>query len=162
MRRTWLAVTWWVLTALAQTSLAGGPAAGAILVTDKKLNPAARSFQDDMKTEARTTLVKPADSETWTLHFIAHLKKAAGAEELHVVFYEKLDPKAPKVAKPAGPPEPVNAYPIHTKADAKMVMSELPLKPEDGFKSGGKYEVRVTRLINGKEEIYAKTNLELK
>ena len=41
-------------------------------------------------------------------------------------------------------------------------MSNLDLRPDRGFKEGGKYQVLITRLINGKEEVYARTLLELK
>ena len=44
----------------------------------------------------------------------------------------------------------MQAYPIKTKQTATMPISEVTLKKR-GFKPGGKYQVLITRLINGKE-----------
>ena len=63
-------------------------------------------------------------------------------------------------AKKEGPVEP-QAFQIGTQANAKIVMSDLTVSPEVGLKPG-KYNVRITRLVGGKETVFAKTNLELK
>jgi hypothetical protein len=138
---------------------AGGPvpgSSGSIVITDHQLNPALSSFQKDLKSEAKASLPKNADSDTWKVHLIAYLNRAAGSEDVNVVFYD------PQPVKPGQAREPVQAYPIRTKASAKIVISQLDLKPEDGFKAGGKYEVLVTRLLaTGKEDVYARGTLEL-
>ena len=41
-------------------------------------------------------------------------------------------------------------------------MADVEIKPEDGFKAGNKYNMLVTRLIGGHEEVYARTTIELK
>ena len=41
-------------------------------------------------------------------------------------------------------------------------MSDVEISTDGGFKKGKKYEVRVTRLVKGKEEVFAKTMLLLK
>ena len=82
---------------------------------------------------------------------VVRLKHAPGAEEVNLVFYDTT-PKR----------EYINSYPIRAKATAKIILSEVDLRPEDGFKPGNKYQVLITRLINGKEEVYARTSLELK
>lgn len=140
---------------------AGGPAAGTIVITERMLNPALSTFQSDLKSEARATLTKNPDSESWKVHFIAHLKKSPGSPDVNIVFYE-LGQAAKAAIKTAEPREPVQAYPIKTKQTATMLISEVNLKTEEGFKPGGKYQVLITRLINGKEEVYARTSLELK
>ncbi len=137
---------------------AAGPApgsSGSIVITDHLLNPAMSSFQKDIKTEGKASLPKNPDSETWKVFFVAWLNKAPNADDVNIVFYE------PGPAKPGQAREPVQAYPIHTKSSAKILMSQIDLKPEDGFKAGGKYQVLITRLINGKEDVYARTTLEL-
>lgn len=153
-----------ISVALAGHALAGGRAAasgpppgssGSIVITDHELNPALSSFQKDLRSEAKASLGKNPDSETWKLHFIAYLTRAPGADDVNLVFY---DPQPPK---PGQEREPVQAFPIHTKATAKILMSQIDLKPEDGFKAGGKYQVLVTRLINGKEDVYARGMIEL-
>ena len=42
------------------------------------------------------------------------------------------------------------------------MIATLEINPDAGFKVGSKYNVVVTRLVNGKEEVFAKTTLELK
>lgn len=149
-----------LLVAAAAPSRAGGPAPGTIVITERMLNPALSSFQSDLKSEARATLTKNPDSESWKVHFIAHLKKSPGSPDVNIVFYEVG--QAAKAAVKASEREPVQAYPIKTRQTATMLISEVNLKTEEGFKPGGKYQVLITRLINGKEEVYARTSIELK
>ena len=144
--------------AAAGPAVAGGPApgsSGSIVITDHELNPALSSFHKDLKSEARSSLVRNPETETWRLHFIAYLNRAPGADDVNLVFYD------PQPQKGGQPREPIQAFPIHTKASAKILMSQIDLKPEDGFKPGGKYQVLVTRLINGKEDVYARGTIEL-
>lgn len=149
--------------AVAGHAVAGGHAAagpapgsnGSIVITDHELNPALSSFQKNLKTEARSALSRNPETENWRLHFIAYLNRAPGTEDVNLVFY---DPQPPKAGQPR---EPVQAFPIHTKATAKILMSQIDLRPEDGFKAGNKYQVLVTRLINGKEDVYARGTIEL-
>ncbi len=136
----------------------GGPApgsSGSIVITDHQLNPALYNFQKELKSEAKTSLDKNPDSDTWKMHFIAYLNHAAASEDVNIVFYDPLPPKAGQ------PREPIQAYPIRTKSNAKIVISQLDLKPEEGFKPGGKYQVLLTRLVNGKEDVYARGSIQL-
>lgn len=151
------------LTLVAVPAYAGGPAAGAIVITDHMLNPALSSFQSDLKSEAKSSLAQNPDTESWKVHFVAHLKKSPGSPDVNIVFYE-IGQAAKQATKPVGADahEPVQAYPIKTKQTATMLISEVTLKKEEGFKPGGKYQVLITRLINGKEEVYARTAIELK
>lgn len=158
---TALALALALSTAAVAPAQAGGPAAGTIVITERMLNPALSTFQADLKSEARATLTKDPDSETWKVHFVAHLKKSPGSPDVNIVFYE-LGQAAKAAAKAADPREPVQAYPIKTRQTATMLISEVNLKTEEGFKPGGKYQVLITRLINGKEEVYARTQVELK
>ena len=61
----------------------------------------------------------------------------------------------------AGKAAEANAFPIQTQPSAKILMSDVSVNPEAGIKPG-KYDVRITRLVNGKEEIFARTHVELK
>ncbi len=139
------------------SSAVAAPPAGSIVVTERKLNPYLNSFQQDLKTEAKKVLTKQGERESWKVYFVAYLKKAAGDSKVNVVFYD-----ANEKAKPGQERDPVHFAEIGTKPDAKVLMSEVELRPDLGFKEGGKYQVLITRLINGKEEVYARTQLELK
>ncbi len=129
---------------------------GTITITEKKLEPAQANSLKDLKAEQRSVLGKAPEAEGWQIHLVAHLNRPPGAEEVNIVFYDQTPPK------PGQPREPINAYPIHTKKDGKVMLAQVEVRPEDGFKAGGKYLVLITRLINGKEDVYAKTTLELK
>lgn len=137
------------LLLLGVTAVATAAPPGTLYITEKAVDTSSANFEKDAKAAARGTLKKSGDS--WRLFFVAFLRKAPGAEELNVVLYEPGSK-----AK-----EPVSNYPIRTKATAKIVVAEVEVRPEDGAKAGQKYDVRITRLIGGREEVYARTTLEL-
>lgn len=126
---------------------AGAP--GTIVVTAAPVDPNGPSFEKDLK-KAKRSAIGRTDGK-WHLYFIAYFKKAPGTSELLMVFY---DPASSKV--------PVNTYPFSAKADAKGVMSDIEIAPEGGFKPGRKYELRIIRLIHGREEVFARTMVVLK
>jgi len=120
-----------------------------VVVTAAPVDPTAATFEKDLKKAKRSALGR-TDGK-WHLYFIAFFKKAPGTPALNIVFYD-----------PAKSKEPVNAYPFQAKADAKSVMSDIEIAPEGGFKPGKKYELRITRLVHGREEVFARTTLVLK
>jgi hypothetical protein len=140
--------------ASAASGCIGGGAQGTITITEKMIEPASASNAAALKAAQRCSLAKQADEDGWHINLVAHLNRPPGAEEVNIVFYDL-------VPKP-GPREAVQAYPIRTRKDGKVMLATLEIKPEDGFKAGGKYSVLITRLINGREDIYARTTLELK
>jgi hypothetical protein len=141
-----------LLLALALVSVGGVAwafAPGTIVVTQQQVTPG-DNFEKDLKKAARTSLKN--EGGKWHVYFVAFLKKAPGTPQLNIVFY---DPSSKEK-------DPINAYPFEAKADAKVVMSDVEISTDGGFKKGKKYEVRVTRLVKGKEEVFAKTTLVLK
>ncbi len=132
---------------------APAPAAppGTLIIMDKAVEATEdnESFEKRVKAAATTTLHKGADGG-WHVYFAAWLRKKPGAEEINIVFYE-----------PGKGRDPVHAYDLRTRADAKVLVSDVSVSPDDGLKSGKKYDVRITRLSNGHEEVFARTNLEL-
>lgn len=88
----------------------------------------------------------------WTLHLTVFLNEAAGAAKINIVYYD-ISAKR----------EQVNFSEIDVKPDQKMVqLNGIALSKDLGFVAGHKYEVLATRLIGGKEKIYAKTTVTLK
>lgn len=145
---------WLQALCLSGALLAFGPAAqagapGTLVVLGSHVDAGSASFEKDVKAAARTALERKDDQ--WHLSFVAYLKKPPGAEEVSLVFYDNT-PKR----------EYINSYTIRVKATAKIVLSEIDLKPEDGFKAGNKYQVLITRLVGGKEDIFARSVVELK
>jgi hypothetical protein len=140
---------WLIVAALALGASAAEAGAGAgIYITDHALDPASKTFDKDVKKMAKPALEK--SGEKWHVYFVAYLSKPADADELNIVFYNAANLK-----------EEPNAFPIHTKTGAKVLMSDVEVGPEDGVKPG-KYDVRITRLVGGKEVVFARTKLQLK
>jgi len=130
-------------------SAAWAAAPGTVVITQEPVTPG-DNFEKDLKKAAKTSLKN--EGGKWHVYFVAFLKRAPGSPQLNIVFY---DPSAKTK-------DPVNAYPFEAKADAKVVMSDVEISTDGGFKKGKKYEVRVTRLVKGREEVFAKTTLVLK
>lgn len=132
----------------------GGGAPGTLTISENRLEPSEASNVKALKEAQRCAIAKPSGEESWTLYIIAHFTKPPGTDQLNLVLFDQ--------AKPATPGNEVQAYPIRTKKDAKVLMATAEIKPEEGFKAGGKYNILLTRLIGGKQEVYARTTLELK
>lgn len=89
---------------------------------------------------------------TWTINLSVFLKEAAGANKINIVYYD-LSAKH----------EQVNFSEVDVKPDQKMVqLNGIALSSDLGFVKGHKYDVLATRLIGGKEKVYAKATMTLK
>ena len=89
----------------------------------------------------------------WTLNLMVFLKEAAGADKINIVYYDLSGKKR----------EQVNYSEVAVKPDQKIVqINGTAISPDLGFVKGHKYEVLATRIIGGKEKVYAKTVLTLK
>jgi len=102
------------------------------------------------KAASRKELQKEGD--VWNFHFVATFRQPPGADTVNLVFYD--------VTK--GKPEYVNVFEIAVAPDQPSLLSKVVLSPVHGFASGKKYKVLVTRLIGGKEKVYAKAIVKLK
>src|SRR5262245_54344309 len=85
----------------------GGPSPGSLFITPEQVDTSAAGFDKTIKAKAVHTLEKANDQ--WTLFFVAFLKKAAGAKQVQLVFYDTAVKEH----------EPTNAFPIDTQANAK-------------------------------------------
>ena len=139
-----------VLTLLVASTSAYAGAGGTMILTAEQVDTSSSGFEKAAKKAAITELKGSNDS--WQLFFIAFLKKAAGAPQLNIVFYDKAE-KAH---------EPVNAFPITTQSNAKVLASSVQFGTDQGFKAGHKYDVLITRLVGGHEDVYARSVLTLK
>jgi hypothetical protein len=124
-------------------------AEGNIIITKEQVDTSG-NFAARAKKAAVTEL--RSQNEQWTMYFIAWLKKAPGSQEVNLVFYDKADKSK----------EPTNAFPITTKESAKILVSSISFGTDQGFKAGHTYDVRVTRLVGGKEDVYARSTITLK
>jgi len=89
---------------------------------------------------------------SWTFHLTVFLNQPAGADKINIVYYD--------VSKKR---EQVNFSEVDVKPDQKMVqLNGITVSKDLGFVAGHKYDVLATRLIGGKEKVYAKAALTLK
>ena len=89
---------------------------------------------------------------SWTLNFMVFLKEAPGASSVNIVYYD-LSKKR----------EQINYSEVAVKPDQKIIqLNGVSVSKDLGFVKGHKYEVLATRIIGGKEKVYAKTTLTLK
>ncbi|HEY2746000.1 MAG TPA: hypothetical protein VGL86_15295 [Polyangia bacterium] len=137
-----------MILGLSLQAWAGAP--GTMVLTSEPIDTNDANFEKDAKAKQVTTLTKSGDQ--WTLNFLAFLKKAAGSKEVQLVFYDEAEKKH----------EATNAFPIETQPSAKILVSSVSFNADQGFKAGHKYNVMVTRLIGGHEEVYARTTVSLK
>lgn len=145
--RTLSALTFAVCTAIAAPALA---LPTGIYITEHEMDPSSKTFEKDVK-KAQKAVVKK-EGAGWKIYFVAYLKKAPGAAEVNIVFYDITSKTK----------EAPNAVPIATQANAKILMSSVEISEEMNFQAGHKYDVRITRLVGGKEDVFASTKIELK
>jgi hypothetical protein len=89
----------------------------------------------------------------WTLNLMVFLKEAPGAASINIVYYDVS----------VKPREQVNFSEVSVKPDQKMVqLNGIAISKDLGFVTGHKYDVVATRLVGGKEKVYAKTTITLK
>jgi hypothetical protein len=141
-----------VLVAAAVPAHAGGsgPSPGSLFITPEQVDTSADGFDKTIKSKSVHTLEKA--NEQWTVYFVAFLKKAAGAKQVQLVFYDTAVKQH----------EPTNAFPINTQANAKILTSSVTFSGDQGFKPGHTYNVMITRLVGGHEDVYAKSQVTLK
>ena len=103
-----------------------------------------------LKKQGKTTF---KGDGSWTLNMMIFLGAGTGGNKINVVYYD--------VSK--HPPDQVNFTEVSVKPDQKIVqLNGQAISSDMGFVKGHKYEVRATRVVGGKEKVYAKTTITLK
>jgi len=139
------------LAALAPRT-AHAQAKGRIYVSDSEFGAfgSEKEMAAALKRQSKTTIKE--EGGTWPLNFMVFLNAPPGADKINIVYYD-LSKKH----------EQVDFSEVGVKPDQKIVqLNGQAASKEKGFVKGHKYEVRATRLIGGKEKVYAKTTITLK
>ncbi|HVZ72076.1 MAG TPA: hypothetical protein VHJ20_06845 [Polyangia bacterium] len=127
---------------------------GRVFVSDAEFGsgfPTDAAMIAAIKKQSKTVI--KGDGGTWTLNLAVFLKEAPGADKINIVYYD--------VSKK--PRDQVNFSEIDVKPDQKIVeLNGIAISKDLGFVAGHKYDVLATRLIGGKEKVYAKTTITLK
>ncbi|HEY5088821.1 MAG TPA: hypothetical protein VIK30_02570 [Polyangia bacterium] len=127
-------------------------AGGRIVVSDVEFGSfgSEKEMNAALKRQAKTTL---KGDGAWNLNLMVFLGAGAGTQKINIVYYD-MSKK---------PPEQVSFTEVGVKADQKIVqLNGQAISKEMGFVKGHKYEIRATRLVGGKEKVYAKTTITLK
>jgi hypothetical protein len=89
----------------------------------------------------------------WTMNLMVFLKEPAGATSINIVYYDVS----------VKPRDQVNFSEVTVQATQKIVqVNNVAVSKDLGFVKGHKYEVLATRVIGGKEKVYAKGVVTLK
>jgi hypothetical protein len=125
---------------------------GRIFVSDTEFGQGYTSdgaMVSAMKKQSKTAI---KGGGNWTLNFMVFLKEAPGASSVNIVYYDV-----------SGKRDQVNYSEVSVKPDQKIIqLNGVAISKDLGFVKGHKYEVLATRLIGGKEKVYAKANFTLK
>jgi hypothetical protein len=89
----------------------------------------------------------------WIMNLMVFLKEPAGATNINIVYYDVS----------VRPRDQVNFSEVKVQASQKIVqVNGIAISKDLGFVKGHKYEVLATRIIGGKEKVYAKGVVALK
>ncbi|HEY4184752.1 MAG TPA: hypothetical protein VGP07_06760 [Polyangia bacterium] len=127
---------------------------GKIAVSDAEFGTGFGSDADMMKAVKKQS--KPAikgEGGAWTLNLMVFLKEAPGATTINIVYYDVS----------VKPRDQVNFSEVKVQTTQKIVqVNGVSISKDLGFVKGHKYEVLATRIIGGKEKVYAKGTVSLK
>jgi hypothetical protein len=102
-----------------------------------------------MKKQSKTTF---KGDGIWNLNLMIFLREPAGADKVNVVYWDVTKKR-----------EQIDYTEVAVKPDQKIVqLNGVGLSKERGFVKGHRYDIVVTRIIGGKEKVYAKTTISLK
>jgi len=147
----------WCTTSAAQTPEEKGPTyrqnRGQIVFSEAKLvTPGTEQEFAALVRKARrqTTLTLGADGQ-WSFNFIAFLREPPRADKVTLVWYRFAGRKS----------EQVDYVEFVVPATGVTLRAQAALSKAE-FNTGDRLEARVTRIIDGKEKVYARCKLTLK
>ena len=123
----------------------------AAIVVPRFSRAASIAASDGTQTAAATT---PPEDAPWTLEVTGTLKRAAWAGNALFLFFDLEDPDAIENRQFTA------LFQAPLKAGPK-VAARVSLSPEDGFRPGHTYRVRIVQLINGKEIVLGESDVSL-
>lgn len=125
---------------------------GRVVISDTQFG----SYSSDaemvsaVKKQGKTTL---KGDGTWNMNLMVFLKEAPGATSINIVYYDVS----------VKPRDQVNFSEVQVQPSQKIVsVNGVSVSKDLGFVKGHKYEVLATRVIGGKEKVYAKGVVTLK
>ena len=123
----------------------------AAIVVPRFSRAASVAASDGTQTAAAVT---PPENAAWTLALSGTLKHPAWAGNALFLFFDLEDPDSIENRQFTA------LYQAPLKAGPKLA-ARLVLSPEDGFRPGHSYRIRVVQLINAKEIVLGETDVSL-
>jgi hypothetical protein len=141
-----------LLLLLCLPRFAGAAPPGTILITPEQLELGGKDLDARVKKAAVKTVTKGEGGE-WKFFLVAWLRKSPGSPQVALLFYDAAD----KAAK-----DPNNVIELGTQANAKILATSVSFGDDANLKPGHTYNIVIARKVGGKDEIYAKGQIELK
>ncbi|MBC8133924.1 MAG: hypothetical protein H7X95_13145 [Deltaproteobacteria bacterium] len=127
---------------------------GKIVISDAEFGTGYASdaqMVSAVRKQAKTVI--KGDGGAWTMNLMVFLKEPAGTTSINIVYYDVS----------VKPRDQVNFSEVTVQASQRIVqVNGVAISKDLGFVKGHKYEVLATRLIGGKEKVYAKGVVTLK
>jgi len=147
--RTLIVACWMGLASWASLAHAGAP--GTLVITREAVDTSQKDYEKTLKQNAIKSIAK--SGELWSFSFVAFLSRSPGAAEVNLAFYDQAE---------KGAKEPVNHIELTTSPKAKIMASQVSFGDDTGLKAGHTYNVLLTRVVGGHEQVFARTTLTLK
>jgi hypothetical protein len=131
---------------------ANAQAKGKIYVSEVEFGSYAsdKDMAKAIKVQSKTTIKE--EGGVWPLNLMVFLNAAPGADKINIVYYD-LSKKN----------EQIDFTEVSVQPEQKIVLlNGQAASKEKGFVKGHRYDIRATRLIGGKEKVFAKTTITLK
>jgi hypothetical protein len=119
-----------------------------------KAPPPAPRFSRAASLASADAAPTPPENSPWTIEVSGTLKRAAWAGNALFLFFDMEDPEALENRQFTA------LYQAPLKAAAK-VAARITLSPDDGFRAGHTYRLRIVQLINGREIVLGEGDLSL-
>jgi len=110
-----------------------------------------KQFRKIVRKARRNKVLRRGKGGTWVFHFIAFMRRAPKATKVNLVWYRRGKKR-----------EQVDYTEFTVPPNEVTLQAKTTLSDAQGFKPGDRLEARVTRLVNGREKIYARCRLKLK
>jgi hypothetical protein len=123
----------------------------AAIVVPRFSRAASVAASDGTQTIAATT---PSESSPWTLELTGTLKRAAWAGNALFIFFDLEDANSIENRQFTA------LYQAPLKAGPRIAARAV-LSPEDGFRQGHTYRVRIVQLIGGREIVLGESDVSL-
>jgi len=143
-----------ITVASAPVAAAAGPAdkqSKSAIVVPRFSRAASVAASDGTQTASATT---PSESAPWTLELTGTLKRPAWSGNALFLFFDLEDAESIENRQFTA------LFQAPVKAGPK-VAARVCLSPEDGFRPGHTYRVRIVQLINGKEIVLGESDVSL-